>query len=176
MDTAKACARKAPRTNLFVLAAISGGTYTGPVKIRNLSLTGALIEGPELPATGTNVTLRRGELATSGVIVWRAEGKAGLKTDSQVDVSAWMPGGRGHQNSIDHVVEKIRTEAALDIIAPVPRQSAMVSSNELLSLADTISKLADDLSDDHGVVARFGAKLQTLDIVTQVMRKLAAER
>ncbi len=176
MVAATACGREAPRTNLFVLAVLSGGTYTGPVKIRNLSSTGALIEGSGLPGRGTNVTLRRGESTAAGVIIWSSEGKAGLRMDSQVDVSAWMPGGREHQNSLDHAVEKIRKEAAHNIIAAVPEQSALVSSSELLSLADAICKLADELSDDDGIVVRFGSKLQTLDIVTQVLRKLAAER
>lgn len=176
MVAATACAREAPRTNMFVLAALSGGTFAGPVKVRNLSSTGALIEGAGLPATGTNVTLRRGESIASGIIVWCSNGKAGLRMDSQVDVSAWMPGGREHQNSLDHAVEKVRKEAALNIIAAGPEQSALVGSNELLSLADAICKLADDLSDDDGIVVRFGAKLQALDIATQVLRKLAAER
>ncbi|MDZ4308775.1 hypothetical protein [Allopontixanthobacter sp.] len=161
---------------MFVLAALSGGTFAGPVKIRNLSSTGALIEGAGLPATGTKVTLRRGESSASGIVVWSSNGKAGLRMDSRVDVSAWMPGGREHQNSIDHVVETIRKEAALNVITAVPEPSVSVSSNELLSLADAISKLADDLSDDDGIVVRFGTKLQALDIVAQVLRKLAAER
>lgn len=176
MVSATACAREAPRTNMFVLAALSGGTYNGPVKVRNLSSTGALIEGAGLPATGTNVTLRRGESTASGIIVWCSNGKAGLKMDGQVDVSAWMPRGREHQNSLDHAVEEIRKEAALNIVAAEPKQSSLVSSQELLSLADAIGKLADDLSDDDGIVMRFRTKLQTLDIVTQVLRKLAAER
>jgi len=161
---------------MFVLAALSGGTFSGPVKVRNLSSTGALIEGAGLPATGTKVTLRRGESTASGIIVWCSNGKAGLRMDSQVDVSEWMPGGREHQNSLDHAVEKIRKEAALNIITAVPQQSAVVSSQELLSLADAICKLADDLSDDDDIVVRFGAKLQALDIAAQALRKLAAGR
>lgn len=176
MVTATACSREAPRTNMFVLAMLSGGTHTCPVKIRNLSSTGALVEGSGMPAAGTNITLHRGETTASGIIVWCSNGKAGLRMDSQVDVSAWMPGGREHQNSLDHAVEKIRKEVTLNIIAVDTEQSASVSSNELLSLADRIYNLADDLSHDDGIVERFGAKLQALDIVTQVLRKLAAER
>lgn len=40
------------RTNMFALATVAGKDVAGPVKIRNLSPSGALIEGALLPLRG----------------------------------------------------------------------------------------------------------------------------
>ena len=51
--------RREPRTNMFVMATIYADTGSAPVKVRNLSSTGALIEGEVLPPLGATVRLRR---------------------------------------------------------------------------------------------------------------------
>ena len=71
MDTAEEKKRTHPRTSMFVLATIAAPTVSGPVKIRNMSVGGALIEGDALPRTGEHLRLRRGELTVCGRIVWR---------------------------------------------------------------------------------------------------------
>lgn len=45
---------------MFVLATLSSAGASGQVKIRNTSATGALIEGPALPAVGEQLHLSRG--------------------------------------------------------------------------------------------------------------------
>jgi hypothetical protein len=50
-----------------------------PVKLRNLSETGALIEGDRLPPEGDEICFRRGNLQLKSCVVW-VEGKfAGLR-------------------------------------------------------------------------------------------------
>jgi hypothetical protein len=169
-------ARNAPRRNMFVMAALSGDEFSEPVKVRNLSSTGALIEGTVLPKVGARVTLRRGNSTACGVIVWCIGGKAGLKVDGHLEVADWMPGDHTHKNGIDSVIAKVSEERAVGLIAPALERSVAVNAIELRSLADAIGTLADDLSDDKQVVVRFASKLQTLDIAVQVLRKLAAAR
>lgn len=169
------CARKAHRTNMFVMAAMSVGLISGPVKIRNLSTSGALIEGSSLPEVGTEVTLRRGKSAASGRVVWSSNGKAGIQMGNHVQVADWMPSGLTHQNSIDHLVEMVKKETQTSF-GTTPASTAHVSRSELLSLADAISSLADLLAEQEDLIMRFSSNLQTLDLASQVLRKLAIER
>lgn len=161
---------------MFVMAAMSAGTCSGPVKIRNLSASGALIEGASLPSVGTEVTLRRANSSASGRIVWCSGGKAGLHLNAHVQVSDWMPGAQTHQNSIDHLVETVKKETRLAGIASTPAPPSILGAGELLSLADSICILADGLAGEEDILVRYASKLQTLDLAAQVLRKLAAER
>ncbi|HEX9947586.1 MAG TPA: hypothetical protein VGA98_08605, partial [Allosphingosinicella sp.] len=52
--------RVAPRTNLLLAATAEVGGRSLPVRIRNLSETGALIEGAGLPDAGMSLVLARG--------------------------------------------------------------------------------------------------------------------
>ena len=49
------------------------------VVIRDLSLTGALIQGRVLPSLGKLLILRKGELEVSGRIAWREGNRAGIR-------------------------------------------------------------------------------------------------
>ena len=73
------CARVEPRTNMFVMAALVTGHTRETVKVRNMSASGALVEGPTLPHPGTQCLLNRGEIALEAEVVWMKFGKAGLR-------------------------------------------------------------------------------------------------
>lgn len=167
------CPRKAPRKNMFVMAAMSSASFTGPIKIRNLSSSGALVEGHHLPPVGSSITLRRGEITAAGQIVWRNEGKAGLHMHDFVNVSEWMPGGNAHQNSVDLLIENVKREQRLNVIAQPTERNHTFCADDLISLADAICELADELSKHERVVSLVGVKLQTLDIASQFLRKVA---
>ena len=62
------CARVEPRTNMFVMAALVTGHTRETVKVRNMSASGALVEGPTLPNPGTPCLLNRGEIALEEVL------------------------------------------------------------------------------------------------------------
>ena len=72
------CARVEPRTNMFVMAALVTGHTRETVKVRNMSASGALVEGSTLPHPGTQCLLNRGEIALEAEVVWMKFGKAGL--------------------------------------------------------------------------------------------------
>jgi hypothetical protein len=59
-------------------AAPSGPQLTA-VTIHDLSLTGALIEGPDLPQPGATVTLTRDSLEIAATVAWNDGARAGLK-------------------------------------------------------------------------------------------------
>jgi hypothetical protein len=49
-----------------------------PVKLRNLSSQGALIEGKDLPIEGSEIVFRRNDLKAKGRIAWIHEDQAGI--------------------------------------------------------------------------------------------------
>lgn len=162
------------------MAAIYGEAGSTPVKVRNVSPGGALIEGAVVPPSGSRVRLCRGSLSVTAEIAWSGEGRAGLHFESAVCVADWLPRGRGtrHQQCVDEMIQQVRASR----LAPVPAgdcpgpQPNRVSAVDLTRLTEAIESLARDLVREPAVMRRHMFKLQTLDLVAQTLRKLAAER
>lgn len=70
--------RRERRSNVLMAAALELSGRSLPVKLRNLSAEGALVEGESLPVEGTEILFRRQELSVSGRVVWVGSGRAGL--------------------------------------------------------------------------------------------------
>jgi hypothetical protein len=139
-----------------------------------MSLGGALIVGDALPRIGEQLRLHRGELAVCGRIVWRNEGKAGLCFEHEVEISRWLPAGSGGQQQVDRTFHELKTSP----INPAPSAAARIepspiSREDLLNVAEALDTLADALADDARVVADHSAKLQSLDMASQFLRRFA---
>ena len=99
--------RRAERTHLLLGATLSFGRASTPVRVRNLSATGALVESDDVPPVGTQIVLRRGVLEARGSVAWAGSGKAGLTFGEPLAVSCWLPvkdakqGVRRDQSSAD---------------------------------------------------------------------------
>ena len=101
--------RSDPRSNVFLMATIGAGTTSNPVKVRNLSVHGALLEGAALPPTGTAACLRRGSLHVDGVIAWRDRTHCGMRFQSPIEVDEWVRRvGAKEQQTIDAAIAQIR--------------------------------------------------------------------
>lgn len=173
-------AQREPRTNVFVMAAIYGEAGSTPVKVRNVSPGGALIEGAVVPPPGSRVRLCRGSMSVTAEVAWSEDGRAGLHFESAVCVADWLPGGRGtsHQQCVDEMIQEVRASHLVSVPAggcPGP-QSNEVTAVELTRLTEAVESLAHDLARDPAVVKRHMLRLQTLDLAAQTLRKLAAER
>ena len=70
--------RSAARTNLFLAATLHSGDVAHPVRIRDLSASGARIETSVVREVGDAVTLVRGGLSVDARVTWRAERFCGL--------------------------------------------------------------------------------------------------
>lgn len=55
------------------------------VRVRNLSVAGALLESDDLPAVGTRVKLRKGDLSATGKIVRLDGGLAGVQFERLIN-------------------------------------------------------------------------------------------
>jgi len=158
---------------MFVLATMTAETVSGPVKVRNMSPDGALIEGAALPRLGEHLSLGRGELAAAGRVVWRAGGRAGLRFDHHVDVAAWLPAG-GRQQQVDQTFHAIKN--GLSNVVPLPAAPvgpSPIGKSDLLDAATALDTLADALAEDAGVVASHSTRLQALEVAAQMLRRCA---
>lgn len=94
---------------MFLDAVLWVGSAACPVRLRNLSSRGALIEGAGLPVAGIRVRVLRGELSAEGEIAWQEQGLAGLRFVSEIDVDRWVKrvGHRGQQR-VDEAMAALR--------------------------------------------------------------------
>src|SRR5438309_4668003 len=70
--------RRASRYEVGLGDGVVSGAGTSSVTIRDLSLTGALIEGEGLPEPGAAVTLTRGSFTVAATLAWADGARAGL--------------------------------------------------------------------------------------------------
>lgn len=70
--------RRQRRAQVFMSAALELSGTSLPVKLRNLSADGALVEGDNLPVEGAEVVFKRQELSVSARVIWVRSGRAGL--------------------------------------------------------------------------------------------------
>lgn len=77
--------RRSRRSNVLMAASIEAAGSSMPVRLRNLSAEGALIEGEDLPIEGTNVLFRKNELAASGQVAWVKGRRAGVAFNTKLD-------------------------------------------------------------------------------------------
>ena len=96
--------RRSRRSNVLLAASIEVSGATLPVKLRNLSTEGALIEGEDLPVEGSEVVFRRNELSVNSRVAWVHGKQAGVafrRPIAQEDVLRNIPKPR-HRVPVDY--------------------------------------------------------------------------
>lgn len=172
-------ARREPRTNLFAMGTIYADGGSAPVRVRNLSPTGAMVEGAVLPTPGGRVRLCRGSLEVSAKVVWCKDGAAGLRFESAVTVADWLPRGRAAapQQRIDEAFHQARVEASVGSpLAPPPCSANKLGALDLMRMKQAIEALAVELASDRDFVERYASKLQVLDMAAQILGRIATQR
>ena len=76
--------RKSRRSNVLMAASLELSGTSLPVKLRNLSPDGALVEGDKLPVEGAAILFRKGELSIPGRIAWARTRHAGVSFDHKL--------------------------------------------------------------------------------------------
>ena len=85
-------AARTSRTNLLLSATIEANGLSAPVRIRNLSEHGALIEGAALPPVGSSLILRRLQLEMRATVIWSDKGRCGVRFEGMIAVAGWRAG------------------------------------------------------------------------------------
>lgn len=70
--------RKTRRSNVLMAASLELSGTSVPVKLRNLSADGALVEGEKLPVEGASILFRKGDLSMPGNVAWVKGRQAGV--------------------------------------------------------------------------------------------------
>lgn len=176
-------ARGGNRASLYLAAALYCDGFSSPVKIRNISSAGALIEGLLVPSMGSLVQLVRGGLIVHGLVAWSVEGRCGLKFSGSVDVEQWRATpGNGEQQRVDEIVRLVKAGA---VPLPVPplsefgqtedvRDPSFELSADLRRASGLLDTLGEVLASDPDIVTRHGTALQNLDIAMQVIAAVEA--
>jgi hypothetical protein len=77
--------RKNRRSNVLMSASLELSGTSVPVKLRNLSADGALVEGDKLPVEGASILFRKGDLSVAGTVAWVKERQAGVAFAQKLD-------------------------------------------------------------------------------------------
>lgn len=176
-DDATGNGRKHPRTAMFVAATLRAGGRAFPVRIRNVSDHGALVEGGILPPAGTAVELLRAELRTSGTVAWVSGGRGGLALDGHLVAASWMTGkGGDHQQRVDERVALAR-RCPVDQPTPSPPPAFDAATGDdgaaIEEVVAQLGTLGDRLAGDDAIVARHSTALQAIDEVQQRLMGIA---
>lgn len=180
--------RAAPRTNLLLAATAEVDGRSLAVRIRNLSETGALIEGAGLPEAGMPLVLKRGELQVAATVAWAAGGRRGVRFGGPTPVYEWTGGGK--PKAVDCTglrdqrrVDAIQAEARAHPVAgralrssDIPPVAPVASpdldkrlAEELGYVQRLLEGLGDELIADLLLIQRHGQSLQSLDLVGQIL-------
>jgi hypothetical protein len=164
--------RSEGRSNVFLSATLDTGRATYPVRIRNLSTGGALIEGPSLPSVGVKVRLLRGSLTARGVLAWDGNGQGGISFDSPVDVRLWVQRvAHTGQQRVDTVLEAIRRSSVfLGDLEEVPAPTT------LRTISAALDEVCERLSGTANMSLELAEDLLRLDAIAQSLRDVATSR
>ena len=149
--------RRAERTHLFLVATLSFGRASTSVRVRNLSASGALVEGGALPPVGSAIALSRGALEALGTIVWSDAGKAGLLFTGLVDVSAWLPTNIARRPvKVDPFAAEVKQARAAEVASPVADGAISTDAivAELAAIQAQLDQLGAQLALDTALVAK----------------------
>jgi hypothetical protein len=143
-----------------------------PVRIRNLSPNGALVEATSLPPVGSAVCLMRGDLSARGTLAWVGGNHAGISFSGAIEVAAWVKrAGHGGQQRVDGLVAALRSSA------PLPNElRASRSMDSLPQISAALDKLCEDLAASSTLSLDLGDELLKLDSIAHALRQIAGAR
>lgn len=182
--------RASRRTNLMLAATIEVAGRNAPVRIRNLSDTGALLEGNVLPLEGQSLVVMRGDLEIKAVVAWSTGDRCGVRFEQPMPVNEWTGGkprplectGLRDQRRVDAIQAEARaggqpvSEASAPpsdgAPAPIEQLDARLA-DELAYVQRLLESMGDELITEPVVVRNHARALQSIDIAGQILAHLA---
>ena len=175
-----------PRTKVLLTARIVAGRIEASVRIRNMSASGAMIEGSSLPPVGAQLTLIRSDCEVGAEVVWASAGKCGVRFAGSVAVADWVAGSAASS--------RVRTQAQIDALQadirsgalPPPVTEKQPSSRlelgeldarlveEVAYLRRLVETIGDELSNEPLMLSRHMRTLQQFDVLAQALGHVAA--
>ena len=159
--------RAGARSNVFLTATLDSGARSYPVRIRNISREGALLEGDELPPPGCSIRLRRGHMQARGEVAWEAGQARGVRFADQVDVPQWIrrPEHDG-QRMVDEAIADYRSARFPKIDSPKVKDTIELICSDL-------DGVCERLAAEPELISQLAEEIMTLDTIVQRLRVLA---
>jgi hypothetical protein len=159
--------RSQNRSNVFLSASLIVGAVPLPVRVRNMSQHGALLDGGSLPPAGARVRLIRGELSVDGEIAWQHDCQAGISFSGEIDVGAWVKKvGHTGQQHVDDAIAALRRNQAL------PANSGPQTPS-LARIGEELHAICERLASSPVITVEFGEELVKLDTLAQTLQQLS---
>jgi hypothetical protein len=164
------------RTHLFLGAVLQSKAGSCPVHVRNISSSGALIEGAAIPEPGDALLLKRAGLEAAARIVWKAGRKAGIAFSATIHVSDWASKRPStHQDRVDEMIQTVRARpigiASLPAEPPPPAAPGALLETELNALKGHLVALENGLTGDVVLIATH-PEIQLLDVALQAVERM----
>jgi hypothetical protein len=157
------------RANVFLAAVLEDDTSSRPVRVRNLSAWGALVEGQFLPPVGTSIRLIRGQLRAVGSLAWVNAALGGINFHRRIEAQAWLKGaGHREQQRVDEVVKALRNS---EVITPHLLDSSDAPS--VANISTSLDQVCERLGAFPNMSVEFGEELLRLDAIAQQLRAIA---
>jgi hypothetical protein len=171
------------RKNLMLSAMIESAGTRVPVRIRNLSETGAMLDGATLPDPGASLVLLRAEITVGATVIWREAGRCGIHFDNvAASVDEWVTGkrppsfnGQQGQARVDAIQNAVRAGAPM-VAEPAPAVGALTAdelerrvAEEIIHVQRLIDALGEELVEDPLMLQRHMRVLQNLDRASQIL-------
>lgn len=161
--------RSQGRSNVFLSASLFAGPVPLPVRVRNLSTRGALLDGGSLPPAGTRVRLVRGALNADGQIAWQGHGHAGIRFNTEIDVGQWVTGvGHAGQQRVDQAIAALRRDE------PAPANVPAMDTPTLRQISEGLDAICERLAGSQNLTVELGEELVKLDALSRSLQQLAS--
>jgi len=152
------------RSNVFLSATLLAAGVTLPVRIRNISPTGALLDGAGLPPEGSVVHLRRGSLSVDAEVAWQKPDLCGVRFDVPVIVKDWVSRTEHKgQARVDEMVALVRNASHL----PGATAGSQESDDSLQSISADLTSSCERLASLPDVVTAHSDEILRLDAIAQ---------
>lgn len=175
------------RKNLMLAAAVESHGASYPVRIRNISASGAMIEGGTLPPIGAHFLLRRLEMQSGARVIWNEGGRCGVVFDECVEVDEWIAGsyriGRSAsfgQARVDSVQASLRAGSTATAQQPIAspaalhrRESDRLIGQEILLVKHMLDSISAELSENIEILMKHERALQNCDIASAILELVA---
>ena len=164
--------RSEERPNVFLAAILQTDAHSLPVRIRNISTRGALVDGASLPSAGERVRLERADLSVGGHIAWQSDRFAGIRFTQAVQVDEWIAGTvHAGQRRVDAIVAALRSSE------PVPGELEREQSDDTLdAISASLDEICERLVSMPNSPVELGEEILRLDALANALRNICEKR
>lgn len=170
--------RSSPRTTLLMRGLLLDSDKAYPVKIRNVSLSGALLEGAPEQTVGAQLILRRDEEDIPVVKVWSGANRTGVQfvLGDQIKISTKIPLSncpKHGETTFDDDGQYLRDSEKIRQTRISDNEIRKRLCEEISTISRSLELIGQELSGQTFVLVRHSSALQALDLAQQTLLRIA---